>query len=86
VGHVPRAHAASVSGADREIIFETLCVGDTQRMAAIDVESGVEVVVIAPAHAALADVRTLALKKLERALAGAGEDAPPAPSPRGKLV
>ena len=69
---------------EREIIFETLRVGDTQRVAAIDVESGVEVVVIAPANAALADVRTLAIKKLERALAGDEEEAPPARP--GKLV
>jgi len=81
---VPRARGAGVtSGADREIIFETLRVGDTQRVAAIDVATGVEVVVIAPANAALADVRTLAIKKLERALAGDDEEPPPRP---GKLV
>jgi hypothetical protein len=42
----------------------------------------VEVVVQAPANASLADVRALALKKLERALAGNGaqNDRP------GKLV
>lgn len=73
------------SGADREIIFETLRVGDTQRVAAIDVATGVEVVVIAPANAALADVRTLAIKKLERALAEAEDDSPPPQGP-GKLV
>ena len=70
--------------AGREIIFETLRVGDTQRVAAIDVATGVEVVVIAPANAALADVRTLAMKKLERALAGADEEPPP--QGPGKLV
>lgn len=74
------------SGADREIIFETLRVGDTQRVAAIDVATGVEVVVIAPANAALADVRMLAIKKLERALAGDGEDQPPPQPGPGKLV
>jgi hypothetical protein len=55
-----------------------------QRVAAIDVATGVEVVIQAPANAALADVRALALKKLEKALAG-DEDAPPPQRP-GKLV
>lgn len=67
---------------EREVIFEITRVGDVQRIAAVDVASGVEVVVQAPANAALADVRALALKKLERALAGGGEtDTRP-----GKLV
>lgn len=65
-----------------EVIFEITRVGDVQRIAAVDVASGVEVVVQAPANAALADVRLLALKKLERALTGAR-----APSARpGKVV
>jgi len=65
-----------VSGAAGEdIIFEITRVGDLQRVAAVHVASGVEVVVQAPASAALADVRALALRKLERALAG--DDAPP---------
>ncbi|HRO04764.1 MAG TPA: hypothetical protein PLS69_14280, partial [Terricaulis sp.] len=85
VGHVPRAYAARVSG-EREVIFEILRVGDVQRVAAVDVESGLEVVIVAPANAAQADVQTLALRKLERALAGeAGEDEAP-PRGRGKLV
>lgn len=73
-----------VSEEEREIIFEIVRVGDTQRVAAIDVASGVEVVVIAPANASLADVRTLAIKKLERALKASDDEAPP-PGP-GKLV
>jgi hypothetical protein len=67
-----------VSGADREVIFEIKRVGELQRIAAVDVATGVEVVVQAPANAALADVRALALKKLERALAEASSKAPPA--------
>jgi len=67
-----------------EIIFEIARVGDVQRVAAIDVATGVEVVIQAPANAALADVRALALKKLEKALAG-DEDALPPQRP-GKLV
>ena len=58
----------SASGSDRDVIFEITRVGDVQRIAAVDVATGVEVVVQAPANAALADVRALALKKLERAL------------------
>ena len=61
-------------GSDRDVIFEITRVGDAQRIAAIDVATGVEVVIQAPANAALADVRALALKKLERALSG---DPPP---------
>jgi hypothetical protein len=76
-----------VSGdADREIIFETVRMGDAQRVAAIDVATGVEVVVIAPANAALADVRALALKKLERALDGDDDEEASPPARPGKLV
>ncbi|MBL8545325.1 MAG: hypothetical protein JNL81_02610 [Hyphomonadaceae bacterium] len=77
-----------MSGEDRDVIFEITRIGDAQRVAAIDVATGVEVVVQAPANAALADVRTLALRKLKRALGGdeaagggAGGDGRP-----GKLV
>lgn len=72
------------AGEDREVIFEITRVGDVQRVAAIDVASGVEVVIQAPAAAALADVRTLALRKLERALKGESDGTPP-PRP-GKFV
>ncbi|MGE0740729.1 MAG: serine hydroxymethyltransferase [Hyphomonadaceae bacterium] len=73
--------------ADNDVIFEITRVGDVQRVAAIDVASGVEVIVVAPANAALADVRALALKKLEKALAGDDQGGGEAPDPRpGKLV
>jgi predicted metal-dependent hydrolase len=51
-----------------EVIFEITHVGDIQRVAAVHVATGAEVVVQAPAGAALADVRALALKKLAWAL------------------
>jgi len=51
-----------------EVIFEITRVGDVQRVAAVDVATGTEVVVQAPANAALVDVKALALRKLERAL------------------
>ena len=74
-----------MSGDDAgEVIFEIVRVGDVQRVAAVHVATGVEVVVQAPANAALVDVRTLALRKLKRALANQEDDEPP-PRP-GKLV
>ena len=73
-----------MSGADfGEVIFEITRVGDAQRVAAVHVASGAEAVVVAPASAALADVRALALRKLARLL---DEEAPPPPPGRGKLV
>ncbi len=61
-----------MSAGDRDVIFEITRIGDVQRVAAIDVVSGVEVVVQAPANAALVDVRALALRKLARALGEKG--------------
>ncbi|MEQ1617546.1 MAG: hypothetical protein ABL883_04280 [Terricaulis sp.] len=68
----------------REVIFEITRLGEVQRVAAIDVETGTEVVIQAPANAALVDVRALALRKLERAL-GEEEPAPVPPKP-GTLI
>lgn len=53
----------------REVIFEIVRIGDVQRIAAVDVQTGIEVVVQAPANAALGDARQLALRKLRKALA-----------------
>ncbi len=70
-----------------EVFFEITRVGDVQRVAAIDAATGVEVVIQAPANASLVDVRALALRKLERALAdGSDDSASPPPSRPGKLV
>lgn len=66
------------------MIFEITQVGNSARVAAVDVATGVEVVVTGPAGAARADLEALALRKLERALAGEGGRAPP-PRP-GKLI
>jgi hypothetical protein len=55
-----------------EVIIEIARVGDIQRVAAIHVASGVEVVIQAPGSAALADVRTLVLNKLRRKIEGGG--------------
>jgi uncharacterized protein DUF6898 len=65
-----------------QVIFEITRVGDVQRIAAIHVATGVEVVIQAPASAALADVRALALAKLRKKLAGGG----PPPDPKGGII
>ena len=66
-----------------EVIFEITRVGDIQRVAAIHVASGVEVVIQAPANAALADVRALALNKLKKKM---GEGGAPPDSKGGIIV
>jgi hypothetical protein len=75
-----------VSANEPDVIFEITRIGDIQRVAAVHVPTGVEVVLQAPASAALADVRALALRKLERALKGdtGGGDKPD--NRPGKLV
>ena len=57
------------AGDEREVIFEIRQIGDIQRVAAIDVETGAEVVIQAPARASEAEVQAVALKKLEWVLA-----------------
>jgi hypothetical protein len=73
--------------ADGEVIFEIRRIGAIQRVAAIHVSSGVEVVVQAPESAALVDVQALALRKLNRILSGS-RDQPHVPraTRRGKLI
>lgn len=55
-------------GAPRETLFEFRSVGQQVRVAAIDPETGVEVVVIAPVSASQAQMKTIALAKLRRRL------------------
>lgn len=75
-----------VSG-EREVFFEITRIGELQRVAAVDANTGIEVVVQAPAAASLADVRALALRKLQRALERAANEGGATPPPRpGKLV
>jgi len=69
-----------------EVIFEITRIGDIQRVAAVDVSSGVEVVIQAPANASLADVRALALRKLQRALERPEDDEGGDDGRSGKLV
>ncbi|WP_395647375.1 DUF6898 family protein [Terricaulis sp.] len=66
-----------------EVIFEITRIGDVQRIAAVHVSSGTEVVIQAPAAAALADVRALALRKLQKMM---DEQDDPPPERPGKIV
>lgn len=75
-----------MSADERDVIFEITRIGDAQRVAAIDVATGIEVVVQAPANAALVDVRGLALRKLQRALKGEDEADSGADTRPGKLI
>jgi hypothetical protein len=73
---------------DGEVIFEIKRIGAVQRVAAIHVATGIEVVVQAPAGAALADVQALALRKLKRMQkrTESGESDAATPPRRGKMV
>ena len=51
-----------------EVLFEFTQIGVQMRVAAIDVGTSIEVVVIAPASASRADMQALALGKLKRRL------------------
>ncbi len=71
-----------------EVLFEFVQVGAQMRVAAIDVDTGIEVVAIAPVSASQAQMQSLALGKLLRRLdrekgneKGAGEA-----DPRGKYA
>ncbi len=57
-------------GQGREVLFEFIQAGPQMRVAALDPESGVEVVVITPVTATRAQMQALALAKLQRRLAG----------------
>ncbi len=69
-----------------QVLFEFTQLGAQMRVAAIDVDSGIEVVVIAPLTATRIHMQNLALAKLRRRLTGE-TPAPPSPAPsRGRLV
>ncbi len=69
----------------REVIFEHVSVGGHARVAAVDVETGLEAVIVGPAQAARADLEALALRKLERLLERDASSPAPVQGP-GKLV
>lgn len=51
-----------------EVLFEFVQVGRQMRVAAIDTQSGIEIVVICPATATKAQMQQLALAKLQKKL------------------
>lgn len=57
------------SDTPREVLFEFRPAGGQFRVAAIDAESGIEVVIIAPLTATQADMKSIALAKLRRRIA-----------------
>lgn len=62
--------------ADGEVYFEFVQVGQQMRVAAIDVETGTEVVVIVPAVAAQGHMKQMALAKLRKKLGATPPEAP----------
>lgn len=64
--------------ASGEVMFEFTQLGGQMRVAAIDVASGTEVVVITPLTATRLQMQQLALAKLKRRLGAE----PPSPEPR----
>lgn len=53
---------------DREVIFEFVVLGDSVRVAAVDVASGEEVIVTGPANTPQFDLERIAARKLARHL------------------
>lgn len=60
------------ANSSREVLYEFRPAGQQYRVAAIDVETGIEVVVIAPITATQTQMKSLALAKLNRRLAQEG--------------
>lgn len=70
MGDVPGTLFVAVSVEQpEEVILEITRIGDVQRVAAVSVASGVEVVFQTPAAAALGDVKALAMQLLKRKMA-----------------
>jgi hypothetical protein len=65
---MPTWNGRGEDGPAAEVLFEFTQIGVQMRVAAIDVRSRVEVVVITPASASRADMQALALGKLKRRL------------------
>jgi hypothetical protein len=59
-------------GQDREFIFEFVSVGDSVRVAAVDVETGIEVVVFGPIKTRLYVLQRLAARMVLRRLTHEG--------------
>lgn len=72
------------SDSSREVLFEFHHLGQQVRVAAIDVDTGIEVVVIAPVSSTQQQMKSVALAKLVRRLQQAGGI--PADTRPGRLV
>jgi hypothetical protein len=73
--------------ADGEVYFEFVQVGQQMRVAAIDAETGIEVIVITPVSANKYQMQQMALSKLKKRLGEETAGNPAVPSPgRGKLA
>ena len=72
----------------RNIIFEFHALGDSVRVAAVDVATGEEVIVTGPVGALQADLERVAARKLYRklGLTDEGEKKTPRPGGRGVIV
>lgn len=55
-------------GKGSEVLFEFTRIGNQMRVAAFDVDTGIEVIMIAPTTASQHHMKTLALAKLKRRL------------------
>ena len=62
---MPRDTAAEL----HEVYFEITAIGATAKVVAIDGASGIEVMVVGPAHAAESELKRLAVAKLRARLA-----------------
>ena len=71
-----RQMAGSDRVPDNEILFEFVRVGNQMRVAAIDVASGTEIVVVMPAASTKQQMQQLALAKLRKKLGAAEPEAP----------
>ena len=67
---------------DREVIFEFVVLGESVRVAAVDVATGEEVIVTGPAKTLQADLERLAARKLARRLGLLAGDQDPQKKPR----
>ncbi|XBQ15856.1 MAG: serine hydroxymethyltransferase [Oceanicaulis sp.] len=66
----------------REVIFEFVAIGDSVRVAAVDVATGEEVVVTGPRSAAQLDLERIAGRKLARKLGLVSKDGSETKTPR----
>jgi len=84
--HDPSRPPGARGGESREIIFEFTPVGGSVRVTAVDVDTGMEVVIVGPASASQSDLQRVAVQKLHYRLtqeAGGGNKNTKPPGPRG---